>query len=72
MFLTNNNYSTIFDGNTNLYMNYEMHPENKTAHIKTMIIITTVFGICWSFNHIFVLVCFNVGSSEELTMTSTT
>ena len=64
--------SASFFDNTNSGVN-QMHHKNEVALIKTMIIITAVFGICWSLNDIFfVLVCFNVSSSDELTMTSTT
>ena len=64
--------SASFFDNTNSNVN-QMHRKNEVSIIKTMIIITAVFGICWSFNDfLFVLVCFNVGNADELTMTSTT
>ena len=64
--------SASFFDNTNSGVN-QMHHKNEVALIKTMIIITAVFGICWSPNDIFfVLICSDAGSSDELSMTSTT
>ena len=48
-----------------------MHQKNRVAIVKTMIIITVVFGLCWSPNEIlFILVTLNAQASEALTVTS--